>query len=209
MRELRRILVLLSAVAFLFAPGAHGQDDSPSLGDAARQARLQKQKDARAKDVPAKDTQAKESATKDTPAKGATAKGTPSSKAAHVFTNEEIPEHVGPTGTSAAGYRGQQGTYQQPSSDDGKVSAAGWTAQILSVKNYIASLESNVKGVEESIRYAGGNCVANCVQWNERQQQKQQQVESMKSQLEEQQKHLEDMQENARRQGYGSSVYDP
>jgi hypothetical protein len=47
------------------------------------------------------------------------------------------------------------------------------------------------------------------VQWNERQQQKQQQVEVMKSQLEDQQKKLEDMQDSARQQGYGSSVYDP
>jgi hypothetical protein len=31
----------------------------------------------------------------------------------------------------------------------------------------------------------------------------------MKAQLEEQQKKLEDMQESARRQGFGSQVYDP
>jgi len=31
----------------------------------------------------------------------------------------------------------------------------------------------------------------------------------MKSQLEDQQKKLEDMQDSARQQGYGSSVYDP
>jgi predicted ribosome quality control (RQC) complex YloA/Tae2 family protein len=47
------------------------------------------------------------------------------------------------------------------------------------------------------------------VQWNERQKEKQQQVERLKSQLEDQQKRLEDMQEQARKQGYGTSVYDP
>ena len=31
----------------------------------------------------------------------------------------------------------------------------------------------------------------------------------MKAQLEEQQKHLEEMQDTARKQGFGSSVYDP
>jgi hypothetical protein len=63
--------------------------------------------------------------------------------------------------------------------------------------------------LNDSIQYASGNCVSNCVQWNERQKQKQDQVESMKGQLEEQQKHLEELQDEARKQGYGSSVYDP
>jgi predicted ribosome quality control (RQC) complex YloA/Tae2 family protein len=39
--------------------------------------------------------------------------------------------------------------------------------------------------------------------------QKENRVEVMKAQLEEQQKRLEDMQEAARKQGYGNSVYDP
>jgi len=34
-------------------------------------------------------------------------------------------------------------------------------------------------------------------------------VEILKSQLEQQQKRLEEMQEEARHQGYGSAVYDP
>ena len=63
--------------------------------------------------------------------------------------------------------------------------------------------------LSDSVRYAGANCVANCAKWNERQQQKQEQVESMKAQLEEQQHRLEEMQEAARRQGFGSAVYDP
>jgi hypothetical protein len=46
------------------------------------------------------------------------------------------------------------------------------------------------------------------VQWNERQKEKQDQVESMKAQLEEQKKQLENMQESARKQGFGSSVYE-
>lgn len=80
---------------------------------------------------------------------------------------------------------------------------------IQAQKNALASLQSEIASLSESIHYAGGNCVANCVQWNERQQQKQQQLEGMKAQLEQQQKRLEDLQESARKQGFGSSVYDP
>jgi len=39
--------------------------------------------------------------------------------------------------------------------------------------------------------------------------QKQQQVDRMQQELKQQQKQLEDMQETARQQGYGSSVGDP
>jgi hypothetical protein len=47
------------------------------------------------------------------------------------------------------------------------------------------------------------------VGWNERQREKQQRAERMQAQLEDQKKRLDDMQESARKQGYGSSVYDP
>ena len=79
----------------------------------------------------------------------------------------------------------------------------------MNQKNAIAALQQDIKSLGDSIHFAGANCVANCAEWNERQQQKQQEVESMKSQLEEQQKALEAMQESARKEGFGSTVYDP
>ena len=79
----------------------------------------------------------------------------------------------------------------------------------MAQKSAIANLKSDIESLSASIEYAGANCVSGCVEWNERQKQKQDQVESMKVQLAEQEKRLEDMQESARKQGYGSSVYDP
>jgi hypothetical protein len=70
-------------------------------------------------------------------------------------------------------------------------------------------MQREIDSLNESVHYAGGNCVANCVQWNERQKEKQDRVEVMTQQLDEQQKRLEDLQESARKQGFGSSVYDP
>jgi len=185
--------VLLFFLASLFAAVAHGQD-SPSLGDAARQARLQKQQQQKDQ---AKDPQAK---------------AAPRAKTAKVVTNDEIPAHVVPVARqSASGNEpvGHAESYGQPSSGGAKLPAEQWKAQILSLKNAIAALQSDIARLNDSIHFAPANCVANCVQWNERQQQKQQQVEVMKSQLEDQQKKLEDMQDSARQQGYGSSVYDP
>jgi hypothetical protein len=99
--------------------------------------------------------------------------------------------------------------YVPPSSTPSTGAAESWKAVIQAQKNAIASLQSEIVSLSESIHYAGGNCVANCVQWNERQQQKQQQLEGMKAQLEQLQKHLEDLQESVRKKGFGSSVYDP
>ena len=70
-------------------------------------------------------------------------------------------------------------------------------------------MQGQVDDLNESIRFAPANCVANCVAWNEHQKEKQQQVERMQAQLEDMKKHLDEMQESARKQGYGSSVYDP
>jgi chromosome segregation ATPase len=82
-------------------------------------------------------------------------------------------------------------------------------SQIQAQKSRIAELQKQIDELDGSIRFAPGNCVRNCEQWNEHQQQKQQQVEQMRTQLEEQKKQLDEMQESARKQGFGSSVYEP
>jgi hypothetical protein len=234
MCKLRHFLLLFFASAFVFALAAHAQDDqSPSLGDVARQARLQKQqKDAQTKDVQSRDAQSKDATatdaqgkddaqSKDAPGKDATgkdkdkdnkdsvAKDAQSPKTPHVITNEDIPEHIGPTRTIGQGPQNPGVTYDQPTYNEPKLPADYWKTQIMAQKNAIANLKSNIDTLSASIQYAGGNCVSNCVQWNERQKQKQDQVDAMKLQLEDQEKRLDDMQEAARKQGYGSSVYDP
>jgi len=215
------ILALLAAAL----PLAIAQDDAPSLGDVARQARQQKQKDAqpeKSTQAPAKDSQSKAVPDKATPNPAAAGKTAPAKDQAapaiakdtatvkpakRVITNDEIPEHLGPTSTLHNPSL-PDGTDPQPTSGS-EGAAEQWKAQIQSIKNYIANLQTQISDLEQSIHYAGANCVSGCVQWNERQQQKQEQVNVMKQQLEDGQKRLEEMQDNARRQGFGSTVYDP
>ena len=203
-------LILPSTAILIFAAIAFGQD-SQSLGDAARQARLKKQQQeaAAASDPQAKDAQNNKDAAqaKNAPAKDSSGNAAPPAKP-RVITNDEIPSHVGPTSTSPAEYQ-QQEAYEEPSSAAGKSGAEVWKTQIQAMKNRIASLQNEMTRISESVRFTSANCVANCVQHNERQLQKQQQVETMKAQIDEEQKQLEQMQETARKQGYGSSVYDP
>jgi chromosome segregation ATPase len=170
-------LFALAAVMPLLAAPARSQD-SPSLGDIARQQRKQP---------------------KATPGKDA--------KPSKVITHEEIPDHeASEAPRSSSGVESSNSTV---SADGAKAPAEHWKSQIQSEKGQIASLQKQIAQLNESIRFAPANCVGRCVEWNERQREKLQQVERMQTQLDAQKKHLDEMQESARRQGYGSSVYDP
>lgn len=180
-----RTLLLLASVAGLSGLLVNGQD-SQSLGNIARQARQQKQN---------KETQDK---TGQAPAKS------------KVITNEEISGHSEPaTDDSRSGSKDHGAADTHPSSGGAKISAEQWKSQIRRQMEAISTLQSNIDKVQDSIQYAPANCVSGCVQWNEHQQQKQQQVDRMRAELETQKQHLHEMQESARQQGYGSSVYDP
>ncbi len=125
-----------------------------------------------------------------------------------VLSNDDIAAHSTPSTAPSAPM-----TDTAPSPDPGNQEVKNppeyWTTRILSQKNAIASLKNDIDQLSASIQYAPPNCVSGCVEWNENQKQKQQQVEGMKAQLQEQEKDLDDMQETARKQGYGSAVYDP
>jgi hypothetical protein len=203
MRTLR-VFVLLAASALLCAFTAYSQD-SPSLGDVARQTRLQKQQ----KDPQTKEASAKDASSKEGPGPDATAKDAQPPKAPRVITNDEIHSHVGSTATSAHKPEKDSTPDTPPGPGDRDARAEEWKSQIQDQKNAIASLQSEIAELTDSVHYTGANCVANCAQWNEHQKEKQDQAESMKAQLEGLQKQLEELQDSARKQGFGSSVYDP
>jgi hypothetical protein len=228
----RRSFFLFLLLAFGVVPLLmNGQDDSsPSLGDVARQARLAKQqKDGQVGTVvsgpgnqsagtsssnqsvagtsPQSDAQNKARASTASPS--APAKSAQSGKPAkRVITNEDMGVTHVLTGSSQVS---KDSSAEPPASGqaDGKNPPEYWTNQILAQKNSIASLKSDIDQISSSIQYAPANCVEGCVEWNQHQQEKQQQVDNMKAQLEQMQKQLDDTQEAARKQGYGSSVYDP
>lgn len=186
MQHLFRKFLSCSALLCLCVLFGFAQD-TPSMSDVARQARQQKQN-------------------KDGQSKAATV-----SKTSKVITNDEIPEHVEATdGTATSEGESHRGAAHAPSVLGGaKLSAEEWKARISGQKDLVSSLQSGIDTLSDSIQFAPGNCVAGCVQWNERQKQKQQEVERARTQLDSQKKRLESMQESARKQGYGSSIYDP
>jgi len=129
--------------------------------------------------------------------------------ASRVVTDEEVPEHTGPEPAVTPDH-GERGSSMPASTNGAKQSAERWKSQIKAQKAQIASLQAQMDKVNQSIRFAPHECAGpRCVQWNERQREKQQQVERMQGQLDGQKKRLEAMQESARKQGYGNSVYEP
>jgi hypothetical protein len=124
-----------------------------------------------------------------------------------VVTNEDIPESPEATSTTSVSDEPET-TPAAPASNDTHA-AEQWKAKLGTQRGTVASLQSQIDKLNASIHFAGPNCVANCVQYNERQIHKQDEVERLQKQLEEQKQKLENMQESARKAGLGNSVYEP
>jgi hypothetical protein len=172
-------ILLLLAGVGLLSLPAFSQDGQ-SLGDLARQTRQQKQKDA---------------------------PETPPSKPSVVISDDQPSKEGGEPGQPATADPHHPGNTS--AANGGKLSAEQWKAKILALKSLINSLQGEIDRINASIRFAPPNCASGCAQRNERQVEKQQKVEQLRSQLDGHKKRLEDMQESARRQGYGTAVYDP
>jgi len=122
-----------------------------------------------------------------------------------VITNEDLPANP-----AAISEESESKTRPAPMpGPSGGMSAEQWKNLILSQKNGIAALQSQIDKLNESIHYVTASLYSNGLQHNEHQAQKQQSVEQMKQQLDLQKKNLADMQEAARQAGMGSAVYDP
>jgi DNA repair exonuclease SbcCD ATPase subunit len=177
-----RFRLQFASAIFLLAAVSYSQD-SQSLGDVARQSRQQKTQVNRA---PGKAVQARK-----------------------VVTNDEIPEQPASTADGSGANQSHELASPHTSSEPGKLSAERWKALIQEQKNGVSSLQNQIDKLNSSIHFVEANLYVQGPQHNKRQAQKQQEVERAQAQLEEQKKRLEDMQESARKQGYGSSVYDP
>jgi hypothetical protein len=183
MSQTSRLLLQPVTVIVLLATMSYSQD-SQSLGDVARQARQQKTQGHEGKDAPAR-------------------------KVVTVVTNDEIPEQAASTADGSGADQSPELPSHHTSSEPGKLSAERWKALIQAQKNVVSSLQKQIDKTNSSIHFVEANLYVNGPQYNKRQAQKQQEVERAQPQLEEQKKRLEDMQDSARKQGYGSSVYDP
>src|SRR5271170_2070376 len=100
-------------------------------------------------------------------------------KASHVtskvVTNEDLPASEQPSSSTSVSDE-HDTTPAAPASNDIQA-AEQWKAKIQSQRDSVASLQDQIDKVNASIHFAGPNCVANCVQHNEKQIEKQDEVE--------------------------------
>ena len=190
-----RFIFVLAAAVSLCTGHALAQD-AQSLGDAARQARQQKQQQANSNP---------DASSTDPLTAAPNANDPQAPKPPHVITNDEIPEHTPRVPSNAQ---------KRPL---GSTTAAGkevtrppeyWKAQVQQLKNSMASLQKRIDVVNGSLHAVLTNSDDQPV-WNSREKEKERQLAELQAQMNDLQRRLEDTQEAARRQGYGNSVYDP
>jgi hypothetical protein len=129
-----------------------------------------------------------------------------------VLTNDDLPksgladEDAEPQ--SSTGHAGRPHATTKATS--GKDAAAlSFRARILNQKSSIAALRARIDNVQASTRFARDPYSYYAAQTNERAQAKVQEAKDLKHQLEIDEKKLEDLQEEARRAGYGNAIYEP
>jgi hypothetical protein len=141
-------------------------------------------------------------------------KSKPANRVSKVLTNEDLPKHPD-SETDAATQEdvkdeeiGDQSSAKSSRLPE-RQSAGHWQAQILIQKRSIAAQQKQLERLRASIHFVDANRYVNGAQCNEQQRRRQLQLEQAEKQLEQQKKRLADMQDRARRAGFGNSVYDP
>jgi hypothetical protein len=87
-------------------------------------------------------------------------------------------------------------------------SADEFKAAIQSQKQNVDSLQKQVDDMKASVHFVEANRYSNGVQYNEHQIHKQKEADRLQKQLDEEKSKLQDMQEQARKAGFGSAVYE-
>jgi hypothetical protein len=82
-------------------------------------------------------------------------------------------------------------------------------AAFVSAKQQVKDFQAQLDELRASIHYVEANRYSNGPEYNQYQLRKQKEADRMQHQLEAAQKKLQDMQEAARKAGFGSAVYDP
>ena len=121
-----------------------------------------------------------------------------------VITNEDLPEREAAADSGKAKPNSEPVPHHAPSK-----SAEQWRKEIAAQEHSIATLQNQMERLNSTIRFAESASFYNSAQHNERQELKQVQVQRMQDQLDEQKKRLDEMQEAARKDGFGNSVYEP
>jgi len=138
----------------------------------------------------------------------------PSDVAPTVITNDDLPS-VGLADENAQprhhyrddSERDARDELQRAAKNDSN--AQGWRTRILNQKSSIASLQAQIQNVKASIRVPLDSSGYYAAQANQRTQAKVQEIDDLQQKLQIENQKLQDLQEAARRAGFGSAIYEP
>ena len=129
--------------------------------------------------------------------------------AAKVVTNDEIPESTDASASSSDDTEAASESSAPAARSAEKKTAEQWKAEIEARKAKIAALQSQVDKLNDSVHFVEANRYYNGVQYNQYQLKKQQEAHRLQKQLDTEKEALVDAQESARKDGFGTAVYDP
>lgn len=135
--------------------------------------------------------------------------------AATVITNDDLPA----TGLADEDAQPRHRNYRDDSEKEARAelqraakndsNAQGWRTRILNQKSSIASLQAQIQNVKASIRVPLDSSGYYAAQANQRTQAKVQEIDDLQQKLQIENQKLQDLQEAARKAGFGSAIYEP
>lgn len=127
-----------------------------------------------------------------------------------VYTDEDVGKSKSPDeATPPVGGKSSTSSTAAKEKKQPPMSADQWRAKIQKKKDLIAAIQERIDHLESSVHYVQNNrnIYTNAPEYNEHQHQKELAAQQLKGQLEQQKSELSDLQEQARQQGFGNSVY--
>jgi uncharacterized protein YukE len=133
-----------------------------------------------------------------------------------VLTNEDLSTPGHPDGSASDEARNKKNPRQKTSAkteqskEDEEPSAEELRQAIQDKKAAIAEIQGEIAELQSTINHVQNNrnVYTNAPEYNEAQKRKEQEVNRLKGVLEQQQDELKDLQQTARKAGYGSALYD-
>lgn len=127
-----------------------------------------------------------------------------------VITEDDLPtqETISTGSSEAAATESSKEEKQADSAADKMKSADDFKAGIQAQKQNVGALQKQLEDLKASVHFVEANRYSNGVEYNEHQIKKQKEAERLQKQLDEEKSKLQDMQEQARKAGFGSAVYE-
>jgi chromosome segregation ATPase len=124
-----------------------------------------------------------------------------------VITDEDMPTHPADADTDKVSDKAASEHPDAPINTE--TNSEELKARCVEIKQAIKDYQAQLDQLRASTKFVEANRYVNGVQYNQHQLAKQQEADRMEKRLEQMKAKLADLQERARKAGFGSSVYDP